>query len=133
MTKVDVYNSDYTKVNHAYILIYNAYEKLIQCPDYDEEVLAAMENFLRTFNPLLDRMKSEMTVQTRYKEEPSSQDEKTQQMSGGETSDGGSQNIKHISLAPGFSSAEDAPEEDSGDVKKGKILRGFFTKKQDEE
>jgi len=68
MTKVDVYNSDYTKLNHAYIEIYNSYEKLIQCEDADEEVLAVMETILRAFNPALDRIKSEMTVQTRYKD-----------------------------------------------------------------
>lgn len=68
MTKVEVYNSDYTKLNHAYIEIYNAYEKLIQCDDADDEVLTVMEMMLRAFNPTLDKIKSEMTVQTRYKD-----------------------------------------------------------------
>lgn len=68
MKKVDVYNSDYTNLNHAYILIYDTYEKLIQCKDADNDVLLTMESILRVFNPALDRIKSEMTVQTRYKD-----------------------------------------------------------------
>jgi hypothetical protein len=68
MNKVEVYNSDYTKVNHAYIQIYETYEKLIQCPDADEEILCVMEAVLRALNPALDKIKSEMTVQTRYKD-----------------------------------------------------------------
>lgn len=72
MTKVDVYNSDYTELNHAYITIYESYQKLVQCDDADEEVIAVMENILRVFNPTLDRIKSEMTVKTRFKEDSSS-------------------------------------------------------------
>ena len=39
MNKVDVYNSDYTKLNHSYIVMYETYEKLIQCEDADEEAM----------------------------------------------------------------------------------------------
>ena len=70
MNKVEVYNSDYTKLNHAYIEIYQSYEKLIECPDADDEILTVMESILRVFNPALDKIKSEMTVKTRYKEDP---------------------------------------------------------------
>ena len=66
MKKVDVYNSDYTKLNHAYILIYESYQKLVDCEDADRDVLFVMESILRAFNPALDRIKSEMTVQTRF-------------------------------------------------------------------
>lgn len=69
MNKVDVYNSDYTKLNHSYIVIYETYEKLIQCEDADEEVLVVLENILRALNPALDLIKSQMTVKTRYKDE----------------------------------------------------------------
>ncbi|MBQ6056393.1 MAG: hypothetical protein IJL34_01845 [Treponema sp.] len=69
MNKVEVYNSDYTKLNHAYIEIYQSYEKLIECPDADDEILTVMESILRVFNPALDKIKSEMTVKTRYKED----------------------------------------------------------------
>ncbi len=68
MTKVEVYNSDYTKLNHAYIIMYEMYEKLIQCDDADEEILVLLENILRPLNPALDKIKSEMTVQTRFKD-----------------------------------------------------------------
>lgn len=77
MTKVDVYNSDYTKLNHAYIVMYEMYEKLIQCEDADEEILLLLESILRPLNPALDKIKSEMTVKTRYKEENSSKNEKS--------------------------------------------------------
>ena len=70
MNKVEIYNSDYTKLNHAYILIFESYQKLVQCEDADRDVLFVMENILRAFNPALDRIKSEMTVQTRFKEDP---------------------------------------------------------------
>ncbi len=132
MNKVDVYNSDYTKLNHAYILVYNAYTKLIQCPDYDEEVLAAMESFLRTFNPLLDKIKSEMTVQTRYKDGMDSQNqggaEETMHGEQKPDSGGGKQNVFQISSASGYSSASDESEESSESIGKGKILRGFFSR-----
>lgn len=132
MNKVDVYNSDYTKLNHAYILIYNAYTKLIQCPDYDEEALVAMEGILRIFNPLLDKIKSEMTVQTRYKDgtDSQNQDGAEETMPGEQEPDsgGGKQNIFQISSASGYSSAADEPEESSESTGKGKILRGFFSR-----
>ena len=70
MNKVEIYNSDYTKLNHAYILIFQSYQKLVQCEDAERDVLFVMETFLRAFNPALDRIKSEMTVQTRCKEDP---------------------------------------------------------------
>lgn len=77
MTKTEVYNSDYTKLNHAYIVIYESYQKLVECKDADKEVLFVMENILRAFNPTLDRIKSEMTVQTRFKDENSKKIEGT--------------------------------------------------------
>ena len=43
MTKTEVYNSDYTKLNHAYIVIYESYQKLVECKDADKEVLFVME------------------------------------------------------------------------------------------
>ena len=77
MTKTEVYNSDYTKLNHAYIVIYESYQKLVECKDADKEVLFVMENILRAVNPTLDRIKSEMTVQTRFKDENSKKIEGT--------------------------------------------------------
>ncbi len=67
MTRVSVYNSDYVELNHAYNVIFHSYEQLIECADADDEVLSALETILRTMNPTLDRIKSEMTVKTRYK------------------------------------------------------------------
>lgn len=69
MDKVSVYNTEYTKLNHAYIEIFDFYSKMIECKDADEEVLAVLEGILRVFNPTLDRIKSEMTVKTRYKDD----------------------------------------------------------------
>ena len=43
MTKTEFYNSDYTKLNHAYIVIYESYQKLVECKDADKEVLFVME------------------------------------------------------------------------------------------
>ena len=71
MDKVSVYNTDYTKLNHAYIEIFNFYKKMLDCEDADREVVAVLENILRVFNPTLDRIKSEMTVKTRYKDDAS--------------------------------------------------------------
>ena len=69
MNKVSVYNTEYTKLNHAYIEIFDFYSKMIECKDADEEVLVVLENILRVFNPTLDKIKSEMTVKTRYKDD----------------------------------------------------------------
>ncbi len=69
MNKVDVYNTEYTKLNHAYIEIFDFYSKMIECKDADEDVLVVLENILRVFNPTLDKIKSEMTVKTRYKDD----------------------------------------------------------------
>ena len=80
MTKTEIYNADYTKVNHAYIEIFDFYTKLIECDDADEEILLVLENILRVFNPALDKIKSEMTVKTRYKEEPAEKKGKSPQV-----------------------------------------------------
>lgn len=88
MDKVSVYNSDYTKLNHAYVLIFDFYKKMIECQDADEEVLAVLESILRVFNPALDRIKSEMTVKTRYKEDTSTQNNAPKQ-NGEENGSGG--------------------------------------------
>ena len=77
MKKTEVYNSDYTELNHAYILIYESYQKLVKCKDADKEVLFVMESILRALNPTLDRIKSEMTVQTRLKDKNSKKNENT--------------------------------------------------------
>lgn len=72
MTKVEIYNEDYTKLNHAYIQIYETYTKLLEADDADQEVLITLAGILQVFNPTLDAIKSEMTVKTRFKDEPSS-------------------------------------------------------------
>lgn len=68
MTKTDIYNTDYTKLNHAYIEICDTYKKLAEAPDADEEVLMVLASILQVFNPTLDKIKSEMTVKTRFKD-----------------------------------------------------------------
>ena len=67
MTKTDVYNADYTKLNSAYIDIYDTCQRLAQCKDVDVEVLSILEQILFAFNPTLDKIKSEMTVKTKFK------------------------------------------------------------------
>ncbi len=69
LSKVDIYNEDYVGVNHAYVQIYKFYKRLMQAEDADEEVMSVLREILLVFNPTLDRIKSEMTVKTRYKEE----------------------------------------------------------------
>lgn len=69
MTKVEIYNTEYTKLNHAYIEIFDFYKQMIECKDADEDVLVVLESILRVFNPTLDKIKSEMTVKTRYKDD----------------------------------------------------------------
>lgn len=71
-TRVAVYNEDYVGLNHAYVQIYKSYNRLLECRDADEEVLSVMREILLVFNPTLDRIKSEMTVRTRFKEEAAS-------------------------------------------------------------
>lgn len=68
MTKTDVYNSDYTTLNHCYIEIYNSYRKLLEVDDADFDVMEALRQILVVFNPTLDRIKSQMTVKTRFKD-----------------------------------------------------------------
>jgi len=79
MTKTDVYNEDYTKLNHAYIQIFETYQKLVQTKDVDEEVAGILGEILMVFNPTLDKIKSEMTVKTRYKGEGSNTKNDSQQ------------------------------------------------------
>ncbi len=84
MTKVEIYNSDYTKLNHAYIQIFDSYKKLVQANDADEEVVTVLAQILTVLNPTLDRIKSEMTVQTRFKEDSSKKEEvETETQNGG--------------------------------------------------
>ncbi len=69
LSRVEIYNEDYVGVNHAYVQIYKFYKRLLDAEDCDEEVMAVLREILLVFNPTLDRIKSEMTVKTRYKEE----------------------------------------------------------------
>ncbi len=69
MSKVEIYNEEYVDLNHAYVQMYKFYNRLLEAEDADEEVLSVMREILLVFNPTLDRIKSEMTVRTRYKEE----------------------------------------------------------------
>ena len=69
LSRVDIYNEDYVDVNHAYVQIYKFYKRLLEAEDADEEVMAVLREILLVFNPTLDRIKSEMTVKTRFKEE----------------------------------------------------------------
>ncbi|MBR1402668.1 MAG: hypothetical protein IJ558_00650 [Treponema sp.] len=69
LSRVDVYNEGYVSLNHAYVQMYKFYTKLIEADDVDEEVANVLREILLVFNPTLDRIKSEMTVKTRYKEE----------------------------------------------------------------
>lgn len=68
MTKTEIYNEDYTKLNHAYIQIYDSYKKLVDADDADEEVMMVLASILQVMNPTLDKIKSEMTVSTRFKD-----------------------------------------------------------------
>lgn len=69
MTRTEVYNTDYTKLNHAYIQIFETYQKLIEVENPDEDVMMVLVNILSVMNPTLDKIKSEMTVKTRFKDE----------------------------------------------------------------
>ena len=68
-SRVDVYNEDYVALNHAYVQMYKFYNRLLEVKDADDEVLTVIKEILLIFNPTLDRIKSEMTIKTRYKEE----------------------------------------------------------------
>ena len=72
-SRVEIYNEDYVGLNHAYVQMYKFYNRLLECSDADEEVLAVMREILLVYNPTLDRIKSEMTIKTRFKEEPKQQ------------------------------------------------------------
>ena len=93
LSRVDIYNEDYIGLNHSYVQIYKSYNKLLECPDADEQVLSVLREILLVFNPTLDRIKSEMTVKTRIKEE------KTEQ------SDVKAVNENHVSKNQNFSSS----------------------------
>ena len=69
MTRVDIYNEEYVGLNHAYVQMYKFYNRLLDVRDADEDVLIVIREILLVFNPTLDKIKSEMTVKTRYKEE----------------------------------------------------------------
>jgi len=72
MTKVDIYNEDYTKLNHAYIQIFESYKKLLDADDADQEIVNILGQILMVLNPTLDKIKSEMTVKTRFKDSSAS-------------------------------------------------------------
>ena len=63
-------------MNHAYVQMYKFYNRLLEASDADDEVLSVIREILLVFNPTLDRIKSEMTVKTRYKEDISETDAK---------------------------------------------------------
>ena len=69
VTRVAVYNEEYVELNHAYVQTYKFYSRLLEAKDADDEVLDVMREILLVFNPTLDRIKSEMTVKTRFKED----------------------------------------------------------------
>ena len=69
MSRVDVYNEEYVGLNHAYVQMYKFYNRLLETNDADDDVLSIIREILLVFNPTLDKIKSEMTVKTRYKEE----------------------------------------------------------------
>lgn len=68
MTRAETYNTEYTKLNHAYIQIFESYKKLLEAENADEDVTEVIAQILRAFNPVLDKIKSQMTVKTRYKD-----------------------------------------------------------------
>ncbi|WP_191016297.1 hypothetical protein [Treponema zioleckii] len=72
MTRAETYNTEYVKMNHAYIQLFESYQVLMQADDVDEEVKQVLESVFMVLNPTLDRIKSEMTVKTRYKTDSSS-------------------------------------------------------------
>ena len=69
LSRVEIYNEEYVDLNHAYVQMYKFYNRLLSATDADEEVLSVIREILLVFNPTLDRIKSEMTVKTRFKEE----------------------------------------------------------------
>lgn len=69
MSRVDVYNEDYVGLNHAYVQMYKFYNRLLNTNDADDDVLSIIREILLVFNPTLDKIKSEMTVKTRFKED----------------------------------------------------------------
>ena len=62
----DLYDREYTKLNHTYNEIFSFYEQLQECCDRDSNIVDGLELILRVFNPVLDEIKSKMTVKTRY-------------------------------------------------------------------
>jgi len=76
MSRVDIYNEEYVELNHAYVEMYKFYNKLLETNDPDENVLSVIREILLVFNPTLDKIKSEMTIKTRYKEETEVESEK---------------------------------------------------------
>ena len=86
-SRVNVYNEDYVELNHAYVTIYKFYNSLLETYNADEDVLAVLREIMLVFNPTLDRIKSEMTVKTRFKEEPvSSESQDSKKAAGGDGS-----------------------------------------------
>ena len=69
MPRVDIYNEEYIGLNHAYVQMYKFYNRLLDAQDADDDVLAVIREILLVFNPTLDKIKSEMTVKTRFKDD----------------------------------------------------------------
>ncbi len=91
MTRAETYNTEYVKMNHAYIQLFESYQVLMQADDVDKEVKQILESVFMVLNPTLDKIKSEMTVKTRYKEDSASGKAQKEKISGtkSEESNGG--------------------------------------------
>ena len=54
MKQSDLYDREYTKLNHTYNEIFSFYEQLQECCDRDSNIVDGLELILRVFNPVLD-------------------------------------------------------------------------------
>ena len=102
MSRVDIYNEEYVGLNHAYVQMFKFYNRLIDSGDADEEVLSVIREILLVFNPTLDRIKSEMTVKTRYKEDGDNSQGKAKAVNGTDVSAGGKKSAGAVILHGNF-------------------------------
>lgn len=79
MDEIELYNTNYTKLNHTYNEIFHFYEQLLSCKKKNKTILAGIETILRIFNPTLDEIKSKMTVKTRFVESGESESAENQE------------------------------------------------------
>ena len=68
MAQTDVHDSGYATPGRCYAGIYNFCRSLLDADGSDFDLMESLRRIFLVFNPALDKIKSQMTVKTRFKD-----------------------------------------------------------------